>query len=128
MWMTAEADIVVTCGERIGQTQVKGRSKVAESASDLRNYRLRHSSATEATTLEVPQGVGEVRNVGLDLRRWQSAARVRVQSLLSGSLPARSLLLPGQVSAAWRFRCQRYADTQRGTVMSLQKHPRSSDA
>jgi hypothetical protein len=45
-----------------------------------------------------PQGVGKVRNVGLDLRRWQSAARVQTQSLLSGSLPARSRLSsrPGQ--------------------------------
>ena len=33
---------------------------------------------------------------------------------------------PGQVSAAWRFRCQRYPDTRRGTVMSPQEHPRSS--
>src|SRR4051794_41757039 len=31
------------------------------------------------------QGVGKVRNVGLDLRRWQSTAQVPAQSLLSGS-------------------------------------------
>src|SRR3954447_11657221 len=45
-----------------------------------------------------PQGVGKVRNVGLDLRRWQSTVRVRAESLLSGSLPARSRLSsrPGQ--------------------------------
>src|SRR4051794_40403405 len=35
---------------------------------------------------------------------------------------------PGQVSAAWRFGYQRYADTRRGTAMSLQEHPRSSNA
>src|SRR3954451_8775514 len=36
-----------------------------------------------------PQGVGKVRNVGLDLPRWQSAARGQTESLLSSSLPAR---------------------------------------
>ena len=48
--------------------------------------------ATDEGSVVVPQGVGKVRNVGLDLRRWQSAARVRAQSLLSGLLPARSRL------------------------------------
>src|SRR3954449_9484653 len=76
----------------------------------------------------VPQGVGKVRNVGSTCgdgsQRPGSGPRAcSVAHCLQGhGSPPR----PGQRGLA--VRCQRYADTRRGTAMFLQEHPRSSGA
>jgi hypothetical protein len=69
---------------------------IRQAKADLRDWTL--ARVVWVGDRGFTQGVGKVRNVGLDLRRWQSAARVQTQSLLSGSLPARSRLSsrPGQ--------------------------------
>src|SRR4051794_15892255 len=85
-------------------------------------------AATRLYASPTSQGVGKVRNVGSTCgdgsQRPGSGPRAcSVAHCLQGhGSPPR----PGQRGLA--VRCQRYADTRRGTAMFLQEHPRSSGA